>query len=75
MTENDLKELGWKFVKQYDHDTYNTNRYQLGCMEIEFTYLHGELVARELTITELNCIPVNLKQAKILTQLFTEGHE
>ncbi len=38
MTEEQIKELGWKLVKKYNHDQYHTNRYKLGCMEIEFTY-------------------------------------
>jgi hypothetical protein len=70
MTENDIKELGWELVKQYDHDEFHTNRYQLGCMSIEFVYQDGELVACELTITELNSMPINLNQAKTLTELF-----
>ena len=44
MTEEQIKGLGWKLVKQYNHDQYNTNRYKLGCMEIEFTY-EGKRVA------------------------------
>jgi len=72
MTENELKQLGWELVKQFkfNSDKWQMNRYQLGCMEIEFTYKHGELVACELTITELNCMPINLPQAKTLTELF-----
>jgi hypothetical protein len=72
MTENDLKELGWEFVKQFkfNSDKWKLNRYQRGCMSIEFVYQNGELVACELTITELNCTPVNLNQAKTLTELF-----
>jgi hypothetical protein len=71
MTENDLKELGWELVKQFkfNSDKWKLNRYQLGCMSIEFVYKDGELVACELTITELNNMPINLTQAKTLTEL------
>ena len=72
MTEQQIKELGWKLVKEYDHDQYHTNRYKLGCMEIEFTYEGKELVSHDVTISELNCMPISFKQAKLLTELF--GH-
>jgi hypothetical protein len=58
MTENDLKQLGWELTEQYNHDEFHTNRYQLGCMEIEFTYEGKELLTHDATITELNCMPI-----------------
>lgn len=72
MTEADLKALGWQLVKSYQHDQINTNRYKLGCMEIEFTYEGEGAVTTDLTISELNCMPINLHQAKLLTTLI--GH-
>ena len=72
MTEEQIKELGWKLVKQYNSDQYHTNRYKLGCMEIEFTYKGKELLAHDLTISELNCMPISLNQAKMLSELL--GH-
>jgi hypothetical protein len=75
MTENDLKELGWKLVKKGFHGKYTLTRYELGFMQIEFFYENGTLLGCDLTPKEIFCMPVNLKQAKILTQLFTEGHE
>lgn len=72
MTEEQIKELGWKLVKQYNHDQYNTNRYKLGCMEIEFTYEGKELLTCDVTISELNCMPISFNQAKLLTELL--GH-
>lgn len=72
MEENELIELGWKFVKTYTHDQYKTNRYKLGCMEIEFTYENKELLTCDVTISDLNCMPISLNQAKLLTELL--GH-
>jgi hypothetical protein len=69
MTEQQIKELGWELVKQYNHDQYHTNRYKLKCMEIEFTYEGEVLLTHDLTITELNYMSISLKQAKLLTQL------
>jgi len=69
MTEEELKKLGWNFVKSYKHDEYITNRYKLDCMEIEFTYQDNKLITTDLTISELNCIPINYKQAILLTEL------
>ena len=70
MTEQQLIELGWKLVKQYNHDEYHTNRYKLGDMEIEFTYEGEKLHTCDVTITELNCIPISLNQAKLLTEFY-----
>ena len=72
MKEEELKQIGWVLVHQYDHDEYHTNRYALGCMEIEFTYEGDKLVTCDLTISELNCMPINFNQAIKLTQLI--GH-
>ena len=72
MTENELTQLGWKFVKSYRHDQYKTNRYKLGCMEIEYTYENNELLTFDVTISELNCMPISSNQAKLLTELL--GH-
>lgn len=72
MTEEQIKELGWKLVKQYSHDQYHTNRYKLGCMEIEFTYEGKELLTHDVTIKELNCMPISFNQARMLTELL--GH-
>ena len=69
MTEEQIKELGWNLVKQYNHDQYHTNRYKLGCAEIEFTYEGKELITCDVTISELNCMPISFNQAKSLTEL------
>jgi hypothetical protein len=72
MNEDQIKELGWKLVKKYNHGQFQTNRYKLGCMEIEFTYEGKELITTDVTITELNCMPISFNQAKMLTKLL--GH-
>jgi hypothetical protein len=72
MTEEQIKALGWKLVKQYDHDQYRTNRYKLARMEIEFTYEGKELISTDVSIQELNNLPITYTQAIILTKLF--GH-
>ena len=72
ITEKQIKELGWKLVKQYKHDKYHTNMFQLGCMHIEFTYEGKELLTCDVSISELNCMPISFNQAKILTELL--GH-
>lgn len=72
MTEKQIKELGWKFIKKYSHDQYHTNCYKLGCMEIEFTYEGKGLLTHDVTIKELSCMPISLEQAKLLTELL--GH-
>lgn len=69
MTEEQLKNLGWKHVKTYKHDNYMTNRYKLDCMEIEFTYEDNKLITTDLTISELNCIPINYNQVVLLTDM------
>lgn len=72
MTEQQIKTLGWKLVKSYDHYQFHTNRYKLGCMEIEFTYEGNELLTCDVTISKLNYMPISFDQAKLLTKLI--GH-
>ena len=69
MTEQDIKRLGFEMTKQYEHDQYTTRRYQKGALEVEFTYEEGELVSNDLTITEVNCLPISLKQLEALTPI------
>ena len=75
MTENQINELGWNFVENYKHNQFNTNRYSLGCMIIEFTYEGDQLHSCDVTITEVNCMPITFNQAKQLTELFGKWHE
>ena len=75
MTENELKELGFELTQQYEHDQYNTNRYDKGVLEVEFTYEGDKLLTCDLTISELNSKPVTLDEMKALTPILGEWHE
>lgn len=72
MNESQIIELGWRLVKKYKHDQYHTNRYRIGCMEVEFTYEGEELLSCDVSISELNCMPISFEQAKLLTEML--GH-
>jgi len=69
MTEEQLKGLGFKLTKQYEHDEFHTNRYAKGVLEVEFTYEAQQLVTCDLTISELNCKPVTFDEMKALTTI------
>jgi hypothetical protein len=69
MTEKQIKEIGWKLVKSYKHDQFNTNRYELGCMEIEFTYEGSKLCNVDLTIAELNCMQIKIEEVIQLSEI------
>ena len=75
MTENELKELGFELTQQYEHDQYNTNRYDKGVLEVEFTYEGDKLLTCDLTISELNSKPVTLDEMKALTPILGGWHE
>ena len=69
LTEEQLKGLGFKLTKQYEHDEFHTNRYAKGVLEVEFTYEAQQLVTCDLTISELNCKPVTFDEMKVLTTI------
>lgn len=69
MTEEQLKGLGFVMTKQYKHDEFVTNRYTNGVLEVEFTYGWEGLKTVELTISEVNCKPVNFEEMKALTPI------
>lgn len=69
MTEKQIRDLGWVLVKQYTHDEFRTNRYYLGCMEIEFTYEGDELVSLDMSISELIGMPLDDRKIILLTEL------
>lgn len=68
-TEAQIKEIGFKRTDSYDHDQYHTNRYKKGCLEVEFTYEGDELLTCDLTISELNCMPISFNQIKQIAEL------
>ena len=65
---------GFELVKQYDHDQYNTSRYKLGVLEVEFTYENGKHITTELHIEETNCKYVSLEDIKALHRIFHESN-
>ena len=67
MTEDQLKGLGFKLTKQYDHDEFHTNRYAKGILEVEFTYKEDKLMTCDLSITEVYCVPVTFEDIKAIT--------
>jgi hypothetical protein len=69
MTEQEIKDLGFELVTEYDHDQYHTNRYAKGVMEMEFTYHGKRLVTCDLTIQEINCMEITLDDLKTLTKI------
>jgi hypothetical protein len=72
MTEGQIKKLGFKLVKQYEHDQFNTNRYQKGLLEVEFTYEGEELKTTDLTIQEINCIPITFNDLDELDTILNQ---
>ena len=52
MTEQEVKLLGYKLVKEYDHDRWHTKRYAKGHIEIELTYDGDNLECTTLSISD-----------------------
>lgn len=72
ISEAQIKEIGFQLTDSYDHDHYHTNRYQKGCLEVEFTYENDKLLTCDLTISELNCMPISFQEIKAISDLI--GH-
>jgi hypothetical protein len=71
--ENTIQELGFKFVKQYKHGEFITNRYKKGFLEVEFTYnSDNTLRTLDITIDEVNFLPVNVEELKILDSILNK---
>ena len=73
MTEIEVKKIGFKKVKTYEHDQFKTNRYLLGKLEVEFTYEGKNLITSDLTIEEINCLPVTQNELQILNKILNSG--
>jgi len=69
MKEQDVKDLGFEFVKRYAHDQYHTNQYAKGILTVEFTYEGKTLINYDLTIHEVFCEKITLDEIKILTPI------
>jgi hypothetical protein len=72
ISEAQIKEIGFQLTDSYDHDHYHANRYQKGCLEVEFTYENDKLLTCDLTISELNCMPISFQEIKAISDLI--GH-
>jgi hypothetical protein len=72
ISEAQIKEIGFKLTDSYNHDHYHTNRYKQGCLEVEFTYENDKLLTCDLTISELNCMPISFQEIKAISKLI--GH-
>ncbi|MBN2668769.1 MAG: hypothetical protein JXR60_06025 [Bacteroidales bacterium] len=66
ITEQEIKEIGFKLTDHYEHDQFNTKRYQKGILQVEFTYEGETLRTVDLTLDEVNCMPVNKTELEIL---------
>jgi len=71
-TEDQIKELGFVFVKSYPHRQFRTNRYKKGVLEVEFTYEGEKFLDCELTIVECECRSVSLDELKQITPILGE---
>ena len=71
MTEVQITELGFEFIKTYTHDEFKTNRYARGVLEVEFTYEGNKIRTVDLTISEINCMPISFEQMKLITEVLS----
>jgi hypothetical protein len=71
ITESYIEGLGFKLVKQYDHDQYHTNRYKRGPLMVEFTYEGDKLESCDLCIEEVNGITVTRDQLAALADILS----
>jgi len=69
MKESELLNLGFNVSAKFKHDSFRTIRYKKGVLNVELTYQGSELLTTELTITELNCMPVSIETLKTLTPI------
>lgn len=69
MTENEIKDIGFELVKQYEHNQFKTNRFQKGILEVEFTYEETKLVTVDLTVEEINCLPITKNELQQLNKI------
>lgn len=62
LTEDNIQSLEFELEQKYKHDYFVTNRYKKGCLEVEFTYDDSKLVSTDVTIQEVNCLPINKQE-------------
>ena len=69
MTEKEMTNLGFTFVKVYDHDQFRTIRYKKGVLQVEFTYDEDGLESTTLTIEEVNSIETTKEKLNKLDEI------
>lgn len=72
MSEQEIKGIGFELTKQYTHDQFKTNRYKKGILEVEFTYEDKKLVTVELTMEEINCLPITKEELQQLNKILNK---
>ncbi|MBS4014482.1 MAG: hypothetical protein KGZ97_12135 [Bacteroidetes bacterium] len=72
ITENQIKEIGYKLAKSYKHDQYHTNRYEKGRLMFEFTYEKKKLLTCDLVIPPLECTPISFSELKQISELLSK---
>lgn len=70
--EAQIKEIGFKLYDNYKHDNYRTKIYRKNCLKVEFTYENEQLLTCDLTIHELNNMPISFSEIQNVTKLL--GH-
>ena len=71
LTMQQLEELGFEVVKSYPQDNYLTQRRKRGLITIETTWQmpSGDFESQDMTIEEVNCIPFNEEELKVLIEI------
>jgi len=65
--EEIVKDLGYKFDRNYQHDQFNTNRYRKDILLVEFTYKGTELLTIDLIIGETDSRSITYEELKAIT--------
>jgi len=70
--EKEVIALGFEFDRQYNHDGFNTKRFSKGDLEVEFTYKGLKLQYFDLTIQEINHLPIAVKELETLDKIINK---
>ena len=73
MTELQLKNKGFDFVKEYKHDRFVTRRYRKGIIEFEFTYEGNKQMSADVTIDEIIGMKVNENELEQLDKILNKN--
>lgn len=76
MIEQQVKEIGFKLTKSYDHDEYHTNRYEKEVIEVEFTYKGEELVDTTVALKEyIVSNKITFEQIKTISDILDQSKD